>query len=231
MLALGPAPAALAAPTQVTLHLAGTHPEGLDRHEGTFTASPPLCPSGSWVGNGVGGRVFTCSDGSGTFTASFQGELEHTQGSTGPWAIVDGTGAYAALRGEGEATIDFSTGENSPLITFRDTWTGVVDFDVTAPIGSFTAVKVVHPRTSRGRWRVTVSFSARDNVEGNRVTFSATAVAGPFTAFKSGAITDGSGSFTVAFRRAKRARSMRVAIVLLDPWGNTSKMHKTIRLR
>jgi hypothetical protein len=58
-LCAGPAPPAVAAPTQVKLHLDGTHPVGAEHHEGTFTASPPLCPSGSWLGNGTNGRVFT----------------------------------------------------------------------------------------------------------------------------------------------------------------------------
>src|SRR5216684_7894580 len=149
--ALSPASARVTAPTPVTLHLDGTHPVAVDYHQGTFTAPPPLCPSGSWLGNGSGTRVFTCADGSGTFTASFNGQLEHAQGATGPWTIPGGTGAYTMLRGEGTATVDSSTGINSSPITFADTWTGSVDFDATAPTGSITAVKVARPHTSRGR--------------------------------------------------------------------------------
>src|SRR5712692_114933 len=55
--ALSPASARVAAPTPVTLHLDGTHPVAVDYHQGTFTAPPPLCPSGNWLGNGAGGRV------------------------------------------------------------------------------------------------------------------------------------------------------------------------------
>jgi hypothetical protein len=141
VLGFGPSPSAVAAPTQVTLHLDGTHPVGVEYHQGTFTASSPLCPAGNWIGNGAGSRDFTCSDGSGSFTASFRGELEHSQGATGPWTIFHGAGAYETLRGQGTATIDFSTGEQVSPITFRDTWTGVVDFDVTAPTGSVTATQ------------------------------------------------------------------------------------------
>jgi hypothetical protein len=229
-LGVGAARPALAAPTQVKLHLDGTHPVDADVHQGTFTASPPLCPSGSWLGNGAGSRIFTCADGSGSFTASFQGELEHTQGATGPWAITSGTGSYMALRGKGTATIDSSTGANSSPIIFSDSWTGVADFDATAPTGSVTAVKVARARTSRGRWHVTVLFSARDNVNANPVSFSATATAGPFFARKRGTITSGTGSFTLAFHPAKRTRFLRIAIELSDPWGNTSTIKKTVRL-
>jgi hypothetical protein len=229
-LGAGAAPSALAAPTQVKLHLDGTHPIDADLHQGTFTASPPLCPSGSWLGNGAGSRIFTCADGSGSFTATFQGELEHTRGATGPWTITSGTGSYTALRGKGTATIDSSTGVNSSPIIFSDTWTGMVDFDSTAPTGSVTAVKVVRPRTSRGRWRVTVLFSARDNVDTNPVSFSATATAGPFSASKRGTITSGTGSFTLAFHPTKRTRLLRIAIELSDPWGNTSTIKKSVRL-
>jgi hypothetical protein len=230
-LAAGAAPSAYAAPTEVKLHLDGTHPVDADNHQGTFTASPPLCPSGSWLGNGAGSRVFTCADQSGSFTASFQGELEHTQGASGPWTITGGTGTYTALHGNGTATIDSSTGVNSSPIIFSDTWTGIVDFDTTAPTGSVTAVKVTRPHSSRGRWHVTVSFSARDNVDANPVSFSATATAGPFFASKSGTITTGIGSFTLAFHPTKRTRLLRIAIELSDPWGNTSTINKNVRLR
>jgi hypothetical protein len=230
-LCAGPPPSAFAAPTQVKLQLDGTHPVDADYHQGTFTASPPLCPSGSWLGNGANGRVFTCADQSGTFTASFQGELEHTQGANGPWTITSGTGTYTALRGKGTATIDSSTGVNSSPITFTDTWTGTVDFDTTPPTGSVTAAKIARPHTPRGRWHVTVSFSARDNVDANPVSFSATATAGPFFASKSGTITSGTGSFTLTFHPTKRTRLLRIAIELSDPWGNASTIKKNVRLR
>ena len=230
-LCAGPAPSAFAAPTQVKLHLDGTHPVDADQHQGTFTASPPLCLSGSWLGNGAGSRVFTCADGSGSFTASFRGELEHTQGASGPWTITSGTGTYITLRGKGTATIDSSTGENTSPIIFSDAWSGAVDFDDTPPAGSVTDVKVARPHTSRGRWHVNVFFSARDNVDANPVSFSATATAGPFFASKSGTITSGTASLTVAFHPAKRTRLLRIAIELSDPSGNASTIKKNVWLR
>ncbi|MDQ2965543.1 MAG: hypothetical protein M3R57_06820 [Chloroflexota bacterium] len=233
LFALGPVSPALTASTQVTLHLAGTHPADVDLHKGTFTASPPLCASGSWLGNGEGRRVFTCNDGTGTFTASFAGELEHRTGATGRWTIASGTGNYAALRGKGTATIDFSTGdETTSPITFTDTWSGIVDFDATAPTGSITEAKVV--RSLHGRWSVKVSFRARDNEKSSPVTFRAiTTAGGSYVAGRTGTITAETGSFTftVAFRPGKRIRLLRIEIELTDQWGNLTTIKRSVRLR
>lgn len=231
LVALGPASPALAAPTQVTLQLEGIHPPEADLHQGTFTASAPLCASGSWIGNGAGARVFTCFDGSGTFTARFPGELEHSAGATGSWTIMEGSGRYTALRGTGTAAIDFSTGESVSPITFRDTWRGVVDFDTVGPSGSVTRVTVVRPHSQRGRWTVRVAFSARDNVEDNAVTFAASATAGSFGANKSGAVTGGTAVVSFVFRRATATHYLIVEIELTDPWGNRTTIKRKVRLR
>jgi hypothetical protein len=232
LLALGPVSPALAVPVQATLHLAGIHPADVEPHEGTFTASVPLCASGSWLGSGGGTRVFTCKDGTGTFKANFAGEFEHTTGAVGPWTISGGTGNYAAVRGKGMATTDFSTGEKTSPITFNTTWSGIIDFDATAPTGSITKVKIVRSSKPPGKWTVRVSFSARDNEESSPVTFSATATAaGSLLSSRTGPITAGTGSFTVAFRPGKRLRLLRVEIELIDQWANVTTIKKTIRLR
>lgn len=97
-----------------------------------FTATGPLCPSGTFVADtrvfaghpDVSGQinllnriVYTCDDGSGTFTA-----LEHvfiTVGpdgsftSTGPIQLLGGTGAFTDLTGHGVengTTINGGTG-------------------------------------------------------------------------------------------------------------------------
>jgi hypothetical protein len=129
------------------------------------------------------------------------------------------------------ATIDASTGENTSPIIFSDSWTGTADFDTTAPTGSVTAVKVTRPHTSCGRWRARVFFSARDNVDANPVRFNATATAGTFYMYRSGRLTGGTGSFTLAFHPAKRAHRLRISIELSDPWSNTRTITKNVRLR
>jgi hypothetical protein len=84
----------------------------------TFTASAPLCPSGTFVdtvkavggGNGRGplnlviSSVYTCADGSGTFTLLKQIHIRSTDDtatSTGTFVVKGGTGAYARLHGQG----------------------------------------------------------------------------------------------------------------------------------
>jgi hypothetical protein len=91
-----------------------------DTGEFTFTATGPLCPSGTFVdtvetvAGGRSGRpkielriktVYTCDDGSGTFDVlkhvflTFNPDGSST--NTGPAQILGGTGAYAGLIGHG----------------------------------------------------------------------------------------------------------------------------------
>ena len=46
-------------------------------------------------------KAFTCSDGSGSFVIKIQVRVSPDGGSTGPWVVASGTGAYASLRGSG----------------------------------------------------------------------------------------------------------------------------------
>jgi hypothetical protein len=106
---------------------------------GTFTAADPLCPSGTFVDDFVGGggafqsgrvfyhaatvrKTFTCSDGSGTFTILFHPQFSPATPAgceeAGSFAVVGGTGAYAKLRGSGDFCVS-PVGER-----FRETFTG-----------------------------------------------------------------------------------------------------------
>ncbi len=107
---------------------------------GTFTATDPLCPSGTFVDEFVGGggafqsgrvfyhgftvrKTFTCADSSGTFTILFHPQLTGATPAgceeAGPFAVIGGTGEFAQLRGHGQFCV-FPTGENS----FSETFTG-----------------------------------------------------------------------------------------------------------
>jgi hypothetical protein len=111
---VSPAQAAQQVPFTITQQLSSTAAD-------TFTATGPLCPSGTFVDTveTVGGAqspqpkiellirtVYTCDDGSGTFDL-----LDHvflainpdgSAANTGPVQILGGTGAYAGLLGHGE---------------------------------------------------------------------------------------------------------------------------------
>ena len=85
----------------------------------TFTATGPPCPSGSFAdtvlsatfkaqqlqGNVLIRTVYTCADGSGTFTmlkhVFLQFNPDFSSTNTGPVQILGGTGAYANLLGHG----------------------------------------------------------------------------------------------------------------------------------
>jgi hypothetical protein len=104
---------------------------------GTFTATSPLCPSGTFVtelvasGGGpnafafTGRNTFVCDDASGTFAIQF-----HPQGNptrplpSGPWAGIGGTGRYAGFHGSG----DFAGFPLSPTSSVG-IFTGHVHFD------------------------------------------------------------------------------------------------------
>lgn len=102
----------------------------------TFTASGPLCPSGTFVDeythessagahyriNIKGTAVYTCDDDSGTFLARKNTHLQFlpdfTSTSVSPFKIIGGTGAYEGLRGSGTnvGLADFNTGDLSATI-------------------------------------------------------------------------------------------------------------------
>ena len=136
-LALAAAPAANAQEPTIVTDI--TFPEEGEPF-GTFTASAPLCPSGTFVDEFVGGggnfrgpnptffhsstvlKHFTCADGSGTFTILFHPQFTPATPpdceEAGPFAVVGGTGAYSQLRGSGDFCV-FPEGDG-----FTETFTG-----------------------------------------------------------------------------------------------------------
>lgn len=114
---LVPGPAPAAAPTPFTIlelvDFSGAGPN-------TFTATGPLCPSGTFTdevhnfapgsGSSSGGlnlqirSVYTCDDGSGTFNALKNIRITFTEDgttNTGPILLHGGTGSYQNLSGHG----------------------------------------------------------------------------------------------------------------------------------
>lgn len=142
-----------------------------DTATGTFTASTPFCTSGSFVRQThIGQRggqleatgTYTCADGSGTITASYDGPDETQVGlAPGRWQIRSGTGLYARLRGKGTATT-FVTGfdpSNFDVVSFQTTWRGLAAFDDTAPSARFERVVARAYPTGVYRLRVVVRIS------------------------------------------------------------------------
>jgi len=113
-LALSAPPAVAAPPQPFSIH------ESIDFENGVFdfTSSSPLCPSGSFEDEVVNVRafqserrvnvtidtVFTCDDGSGTFSMRKHVNIlfdDVANPSSGPVTLTGGTGAYEGLAGHG----------------------------------------------------------------------------------------------------------------------------------
>lgn len=237
-----PSRSSSAATRTVTLNLSGSHPSGQNHHEGTFTATAPLCPKGTWLGDseedGDGLRDFTCANGSGTFTADFVGDSEHYVGNddpkhpgSGPWTISAGTGKWKKLRGKGTATTLTSTGPSSSPIVFTSVWKGIVDFDTTGPTVKVVSIKVKRAATRRGTSGVTVSFTAKDNVRGNPLTYRVSATSGQYFEAKLGNVSGARTTVAFAVDGKEADRTLELNIHVFDQWQNETLITKTVKLR
>ena len=198
-------------------------------HEGSFTASVPFCPSGTGADLLVTGtrptvsyRLLSCDDGSGAWTVRLvDGSAERASGRSGSWRVVEGSGAYAELRGMGTLT-GVSLQDQSGTPAFRSTWTGVVDFDDVAPPIVLLRTRVTRRPGSPGELLAEAAFTAADDVDGNRVSYR-------FAAFRSrtviasrtGDVGAGATSVTLRIDPPQRARFVRLEIEAWDPVGNT----------
>lgn len=106
---------------------------------GTFTATGPICESGTTLDPVVLGvgfqsgqrgqllvvKEFTCDDGSGTFTMLLRVTLRFvpTFSDTFTWSVISGTGAYENLHGTGEG---FGVPTDTGVF---DTYAGRMHFD------------------------------------------------------------------------------------------------------
>jgi hypothetical protein len=131
-----PAAAGATPPTPVTITVAADFSGPVP--QGTFTATSPLCSSGTFASEpiaGGGGPVasaftglqhFSCEDASGTFTIQFHPQI-HPPDFTdhGPWTALGGTGAYDGLRGSGDFTLIGFISRTTAVASF----TGEIHFD------------------------------------------------------------------------------------------------------
>ena len=180
-------------------------------------------------------RTFTCSGSGGDFTARVM-PLPAEHGGAGTWQIVAGSGLLANLRGQGTWTSTRLSGrlDDPATITFRSTWEGVADFDVSPPTIAFpssSARKLKHPI---GAYSLRVVIALSD------------AGGGPFSyllqvvdprkpsnalVYKPGQTTTGAVSSTSRIRPPKRTRVLQLRITASDAVGNQAAFTKTLRLR
>jgi hypothetical protein len=237
---------ASAAPTPFSLTFQGTHvsdpttPFGL-RHEGRFTASAPFCSSGraydtrqiDEAGDLTAWRIHECDDGSGSFTALLP-TVRNEHAGNGIWTIVEGTGRYAQLRGQGTYIGTHVSGDpnNFATVSYRTQWQGVVDFDADPPaIESLSASAKKLPKRVP-TYTLRVAITARD--PSSPISYTVVVQAGKVPLVPlARKITSTTSGAVVALRiqPPRGARSVRISLTATDVLGNgPTTASRTIRL-
>jgi hypothetical protein len=235
---------ATAAPTPFLLTFEGAHfadstLSGGLRHDGRFTASAPFCSEGraydarhletAGLLNVL--RTHTCDDGSGSF-AAFMPNVRGEHGGTGVWRIVEGTGRYATLRGQGTYTGALTSGDPSAFetVSYRTEWRGVVDFDADAPaIESFTAtVRKLRQRVRT--YALRIGLAAGD--ASLPISYTVDLRTGrTLLDLKRASTASGRATITVRIRPPRAARSVRILLTASDVLGNVTSTSRAFRLR
>jgi hypothetical protein len=208
-------------------------------HEGTFTSSAPFCPSGRAVdvtidsGTDSATRRFTC--GSGDFTARVT-PLPAEHGGGGSWQIVAGTGPLANLRGRGRWTSVRlgGTSADPATITFRSTWEGVVDFDVSPPAVAVAKAVARKLRRPKGIYSLRLVLTLGDP-EANPVTYRLKVIVprkpvDPLVS-RAGETSASAVTFVLRVHPTGRTRALKVRLDATDPVGNASTAARALRLR
>jgi hypothetical protein len=236
---------ASAAPTSFQLVFDGKHapasfptPSGL-QHEGPFTTSSPLCPSGTArdvasLGADYATRVFTCNGSDAEFTARV-GPLLGEHGGGGSWQIVSGTGELVDFRGRGIwQSVRLAGNDSDPAtIGFRTTWQGVAAMDATPP-----TIALPHSGTQKlerpaGTVRINLRLSIADgsgDAVSYTVSFADTRNASVELAQKSGQTTTGTVSLAILLKPPKMTRVLQLKIVATDVVGNEGFLVRSLRL-
>jgi hypothetical protein len=237
--------AAISAPSPFELTFEGRHEPAADSpvgvwHVGPFTASGGFCSSGTATTLGAIAisateaeaiRLLTCADGSGSVTARvFSFEREHE--GVGTWRVVEGTGQYVKLRGQGRFTSVRTGGDprDHGSLTFRSNWTGVTDIDDVGPAIAVSRATAAKLRRPRGSYRIRLAFSAQDT-PGSAVRYEVIVKAGFLVLdLRTGQTTSGMAATVLRILPLKRTRTVRVEIKATDAVGNESTLSRSLRL-
>jgi len=233
--------ATTATPSSVMLIFDGAHSPGVGptnlRHEGSFTASSPLCPAGhgadtEFVYPMALLREYTCKDGSGGFTALVDPSVaEH--GGPGVWKIIGGTGQYRKLRGRGTFESELVSGSlaDEANVTFRSTWVGVAGFDDVAPTIRAARASATKLRRPQGVYLLRIAFSTQDDLVGNPVEYLLLPTSGSSRLpFSEGRTTSGDVSVALKIRPTGRLRQLLLEIRVTDPVGNQRRVVRSVKL-
>jgi hypothetical protein len=207
----------------------------------TFRSRAPFCTTGTFVEfGGPGGTTwrFTCDDGTGGLTVSIARAWNHNPQASvwsTTWRVLDGSGSYAGLRGQGSMRIEVLSSENSDrrsVMTWRSTLQGVIDEDAVAPTIAISSASPTKLRRPPGAYLIRVALSLRDDVEGNPVTYELKATERRTElAAKEGTTASGSVVTTLRVRpSSKHVRSVDLHLRASDPIGNEQFLVRTLKL-
>ena len=216
-------------------------PNGV-RNRGTFSASAPFCPSGTFVdlsndflNSFEDTRRYTCSDGSGTLTTLQEHWYEVKFPFTDTWSIVSGTGSYTNLRGRGTFRGEILTrnGDDHLAITFRSVMRGLVAFDAGAPAITVSNARITKLRRPAGTYSIRVAFSIRDNEPQDALSYLVAlepADGGLYFAKKEGTTTTGKAIVTLRAKPGLGARMIQLHVRAEDPVGNWRWITRRLKL-
>jgi hypothetical protein len=206
----------------------------------TFTSRAPFCATGTFVEfGGPGGTAwrFACDDGTGSLTVSIARAWDHNPQAhvwNTTWRILDGSGSYAGLRGEGSMRIEVLSSEISDreaVMTWRSTLQGVVDRDAVAPTIAFSSATAAKLHRPAGSYALRLGVALRDNVTDNPVSYTLRVTnGGRKLAEKFGITRKEAVSMTLRIRPPAGARTVRLVLTGSDPAGNEASITRSLKL-
>jgi hypothetical protein len=206
----------------------------------TFRSRAPFCATGTFVEFGEPGGTtwrFTCDDGTGSLTVSIARAWDHNPQASvwnTTWRILDGSGSYAGLRGEGSMQIEVLSSEISDrgsVMTWRSTLQGVVDHDAVAPTIAFSNATAAKLHRPAGSYALRLGVALRDNVTDNPVSYTLRVTnGGRKLAEKFGTTRNEAVSMTLRIRPPAGARTVRLVLTGSDPVGNEVSIVRSLKL-
>jgi len=208
----------------------------------TFRSHAPFCASGTfreYGGPGWSEWRFTCDDGTGGLTVSIARPWDHTTSWNTTWRILDGSGSYAGLKGEGSMRIEVLSSESSDrssVMTWRSTLQGVVELDAVAPTIAFSSATAAKLRRPAGSYALRLGVALRDNVTDNPVSYALrvysrrVSAGGHLLAERSGTAGTQPVSMTLRIRPPAGARTVRLVLTGEDPVGNMVSVTRSLKL-
>ena len=234
----GAADGAREAPAPFRLVFDGRHTPALS-HEGPFTTSASFCLSGYASDDRIEAdtdtavRTFRCSGSAEQFTARVT-PVPAEHGGSGSWQIVAGTGALAMLRGKGTWTSIRLSGTDGDIasITYRSTWDGVTDFDVSPPTIAVSKATARKLRRPRGAFQLRLALSFGEPA-GSPVAYQLRVIdpRNRLETFRNGQTTTSTASLVLRVKPTKRTRALQIRIAATDAVGNAAQLARTLRIR